>query len=216
MDLYHHTDEDHPLTTEEIIKKYSSDQMPLNRKTVYADIKALQAEGYDIQTSKSGKFNAYYMASREFTQEELKLLVDAVSAAPFINHKQTKQLVQKLQNLTCDYKNQELNRSLYLSTNKVTDKNLRGMLDIIYQTIQDKRQLSFTYSNGKNKEKQIISPYAVVLNNNRYYVVGRSEQTKKEEHFQIDQMTWLKTLVQKRQKESEGFTIRAYINEHFE
>ena len=33
--LYHYTDEDHPITTEEIIEKYSSDGEILNRKTVH-------------------------------------------------------------------------------------------------------------------------------------------------------------------------------------
>ena len=47
--LYHYTDEEHPITTEEIIEKYSSDGEVLNRKTVYADIQALADEGWDIR-----------------------------------------------------------------------------------------------------------------------------------------------------------------------
>lgn len=215
MDLYHHTDKDHPITTEEIIAKYSSDQMPLNRKTVYADIKALQAEGYDIQTSKLGKSNAYYMASREFSLEELKLLVDAVCAAPFISHKQTKQLIQKLQNMTCDNKASELDRYLYISGDKSANNIIRNINNIIFQAIQDKRQLSFVYKSNDGKEKQIISPYAVVLDGSQYYVVGKTEKTQKEEHFQVNQMTYLQVLDQKRQKESEGFALRKYIQRHF-
>ena len=46
--LYHYTDEEHPITTEEIIEKYSSDGEVLNRKTVYADIQALTDEGHRV------------------------------------------------------------------------------------------------------------------------------------------------------------------------
>ena len=185
--------------------------MPLNRKTVYADIKALQDEGYDIQIAKAGKYNAYYMASREFTQEELKILIEAVCAATFINHRQTRQLIQKLQNFTCDNRASELDRYLYTTEEKLSSKNIRSTNDIIYQAIQNKRQLSFMYLGQNGKEKQIISPYAIVLDKNQYYVIGMCEITQQENHFCVEKISHAKVLVQNQKKRSKGFNIDRYI-----
>ena len=56
------------------------------RKSIYADIEALQYYGMDIVQQK-GSNPGYYVASRIFELPELKLLVDAVQSSKFITTK---------------------------------------------------------------------------------------------------------------------------------
>ena len=222
--LYHYTDEEHPITTEEIIEKYSSDGEVLNRKTVYADIQALTDEGWDIRKTKANKFNAYYMATREFTQEELKLLVDAVCAAQFIDRKTTRSLIEKLQGFTSQSKAQELDRYLYTAAVKTVNSQVLETIDLIYRAIQSGKKISFryyTYTAGKQRvqrhggEVYVLSPYALVWDNNRYYVIGFSEKIRKEGQFRVDRIGEAVLLEEKQQKPSRGFTINRYVKTKF-
>lgn len=81
------TDEEHALTTKEIIEKLSANGIHADRKTIYADMEELTNYGYDIVGRDSRNGGGYYLASREFELAELKLLVDAVQATRFITQK---------------------------------------------------------------------------------------------------------------------------------
>ena len=222
--LYHDTDEEHPITTEEIIEKFSAEGEILNRKTVYADIQALKDEGWDVRKAKVSKFNAYYMASREFTQEELKLLVDAVCAAQFIDKKATLQLIEKLQGFTSRSKAQELDRYLYTAAVKTVNQTVLQTIDLIYSAIQSGKKISFryyTYTAGKQRvqrhggETYVLSPYALVWDNNRYYVIGYSEKIRKEGQFRVDRIGDAVLLEEKQHRPSKGFTINRYVRTKF-
>ena len=99
--LYRETDEDHPVTTNELVEIFTEANANAARKTVKDDIDVLVEEGYDIVTIKS-YYNAFFMASREFELPELKLLIDAVSSSRFISkakcYKMSSRNVQKILN----------------------------------------------------------------------------------------------------------------------
>lgn len=59
--LYRETDEDHPVTTNELVEIFTEASANAARKTVKDDIDVLVAEGYDIVTIKS-YYNAFFMA----------------------------------------------------------------------------------------------------------------------------------------------------------
>lgn len=81
--LYENTDEQHPLTTFEILDYLESQGIVTNRKTLKGDIDLMVDCGMDIITVQS-KPNRYYWGARTFEKAELKLLVDAVSSSRFI------------------------------------------------------------------------------------------------------------------------------------
>ena len=82
--LEEYTDENHQLTTAEIVKileeKYS---LATHRTTIPTDIKILFDYGIDIITVKSSQ-NKYYIGSRNLELPEIKLLIDAVQSSKFI------------------------------------------------------------------------------------------------------------------------------------
>ena len=86
--LYKYTDEEHAVTTNELIEVLSQAGYSANRKTIKDDIDIIAEAGFDIITIKSSS-NAFFWGSRTFELPELKLLVDAVSSSRFISNKKS-------------------------------------------------------------------------------------------------------------------------------
>ena len=79
--LQKNSHQDHPVRGSQLLEMLQRQHnMDCDRKTIYADIKALQEYGVDI-VSVTGKNGGYYIASRNFELPELKLLIDAVQSS---------------------------------------------------------------------------------------------------------------------------------------
>ena len=96
--LYAFTDEQHPVTNQELVKMFADDVANGNRKTIKNDIDVIAAEGFDVITSKNYR-NSFYMASRIFEVPEVKMLIDAVAASRFITKEKSDILIGKLSQL---------------------------------------------------------------------------------------------------------------------
>ena len=93
------TDENHLLNVPQLVEMLARQGILCERKSVYSDIEALNALGYDIQL-KRGRHGGYWMASRTFDLAELKLLVDAVQSSRVISKSTSDKLIKKLEGLT--------------------------------------------------------------------------------------------------------------------
>ena len=74
------TDENHLLNVPQLVGLLEQQGILCERKSVYSDIDALNALGYDIQLRR-GRGGGYFLASRTFDLAELKLLEGAIGAA---------------------------------------------------------------------------------------------------------------------------------------
>ncbi|MEG1430622.1 MAG: WYL domain-containing protein, partial [Oscillospiraceae bacterium] len=92
------SDEDHPLTVQELIDALAKQDISAERKSIYTDLEALISFGVDIQCRK-GKIPGWYIAGRDFELPELKLLVDAVQSSKFITTRKSDALIKKLEGL---------------------------------------------------------------------------------------------------------------------
>ena len=109
--LYENTDEQHPLTTFEILDYLESQGIVTNRKTLKGDIDLMVDCGMDIITVQS-KPNRYYWGARTFEKAELKLLVDAVSSSRFITQKKSRDIPKKLLKLASVHDRDDLKRNI--------------------------------------------------------------------------------------------------------
>lgn len=92
--LLDNTDEEHPVSTNQIIHYLDQFGISAERKSIYDDIETLRTFGLDIERAESGRNSGYYIASRKFELPELKLLVDSIQSSKFITHKKTAQLIK--------------------------------------------------------------------------------------------------------------------------
>ena len=61
--LYENTDENHPVSTPELVKIFQAEDAHASRKTVKDDIDVLIGEGFDIVTVRSTQ-NSFFLATR--------------------------------------------------------------------------------------------------------------------------------------------------------
>ena len=107
------TDEEHLLNVPQLVELLEQQDILAERKSIYSDIDTLRSLGYDIQLRR-GRGGGYWLASRTFELSELKLLVDAVQAAPFLTQKKSMELIGKLEQLTSRPMARQLRRQVYV------------------------------------------------------------------------------------------------------
>lgn len=90
--LFQNTDEEHQVTTQELIDILAAEGFKANCKTVKDDIDMLTVAGYDIITEKAAS-NSFFYGFRDFELPEIKLLIDAVSSSKHISMEKSKQLI---------------------------------------------------------------------------------------------------------------------------
>lgn len=206
--LSEYTDENHAMTTRELIERLAQYGVNAERKSIYSDIEALNTMGFDILNGKSREHYGYYMASRNFELPELKLLVDAVQSSRFITEKKSRELIGKLERLCSKYDGVKLQRQVYVSDRlKAENENIYYNIDGIHEAIQNDRQISFRYyewdANKKMRFKKegrryIASPYLLVWNDANYYLIAYELQSDLMKHFRVDKMTDLEQVQKKR------------------
>ena len=114
--LSEETDETHYISTKELIDRLAAYDISAERKSIYTDIEALNAFGYDIQQVNSNRNGGgYYMAGGDFELPELKLLVDAVQSSRFITQKKSRELISKIEGLTNRFDATKLQRQVYVA-----------------------------------------------------------------------------------------------------
>ena len=121
--LIKETDENHKLTTNQLIEKLSEQGVYAHRNTIPSDIEKLRNAGYDIICDKSTQ-NKYFMGSRGMELSEIKMLCDAVNAAQFISEEKSFQLIDKLFSPLSDYQKEEIRNLIQQpSENKADSKS---------------------------------------------------------------------------------------------
>lgn len=98
------TDEQHPLTTQEIVERIQARGITCDRRTVSIDMAQLNEYGIEVMSVMLGHKKAYYMDDSRFAQPELRILIDAVQAAGFITEKKSAALIDKLAALGGKYR----------------------------------------------------------------------------------------------------------------
>ena len=191
------SDENHPLTRTEItdlIKKLYN--ITIDRRTLYRNIEMLINFGYDISDYNENKIG-YYLKDRLFQHSEVLLLCNAVHASNFIPDKASKNLVNKLLSCQSRYKRNDYFKNVYLPNKKKKD-NKQFLLNIeqISRAINEKKVIKFTYTHYDINKKLVNtrddayyrSPYFLVVNGDRVYMVGKGKNHDSLSHFRVDRM----------------------------
>lgn len=199
--LRHESDEDSPLTTNEILFKLKELGICCDRRTLYSDINLLNACGYEIVKVRS-KRNKYYVLNREFDIPELKILIDAVHAAPFITEKKSDVLIGKIAALAGQYRAGLLKQDIVcFGTAKHTNEKIFYHIDTINNCILSDKKVSFLYfdygTDGariyrKEGKRYAVNPVSLVFSNDNYYLVCYSDKYENISDYRVDRMDEVK------------------------
>lgn len=195
--LKNETDELNPLSATELCDKLDKMNITAERKSIYADIEALNAYGYEILHTKNPK-SGYYLAQRDFEIPEVYLLTDAVQAASFITVKKTRELVKKLDGLLSLHQVKSREKSMYIDNgHKCTNEEIYYNIDTLSRAIEQGKKIELLYvSRIINSQRKIIlkekqrklSPYALIWQNDHYYLVANYEKYDNLIHIRVDRM----------------------------
>lgn len=225
--LERESDENHPVSTQDIIRMLEANDIKAERKSIYNDIEELKLFGYDIIAVKSRTNGGYYLGSRKFELAELKLLVDAVQSSRFITRKKSRELIRKLEGFTSRYEASQLQRQIYVSDSaKTENESIYYSVDNIHKAIHDDVMVQFTYMEWNlNKElipkkkgqKYQVSPWALLWQEENYYLVAYDKEAGQMKHYRVDKMGKVTITGQKRQGREQfaGLNLGEYVNQTF-
>ncbi len=192
--LMEKTDESNKANATDLIEMLKEHDINAERKSIYSDIEVLSEFGMDIIKDKDG----YYLGSRTFELAELKLLVDAVSAAKFISDKKSRELVKKIETLVSEDQAKQLHRQLIVSgKSKSNNEKILYTVDEIYNCIEHDSQISFQYEDWDINKKKVlrhggdfykVSPAFLIWDDEYYYMVGYDEHAKEIRHYRVDRI----------------------------
>ena len=183
------TDENHLLNVPQLVELLEAQGIRCERKSVYSDIEALGALGYDIKLRR-GRGGGYFLASRTFDLAELKLLVDAVQASRVVSGTTSRRLIHKLEKLCSNYEGSQLQRQVYVEGRPKTDsKSLLYSIDALHEAINNGKMVEFLYrkADSREKEKRTVSPWQLAWENGCYYLIAFADE-KGIRHYRVDKM----------------------------
>ena len=177
--LQKHSDYDHPLTQEDIIKYLEKDYgIEMERKAVGKNIADLRDAGIDIGSRRAGS----YIDSREFEDSELKLLIDGVLQSKHITARHSKDLIEKLCGLSNKYFRSHVKNVYSVNDwSKTENQALFYNIEVVDEAIASGKQVQYDYNKYGVDAKlhkssfQRVSPYQLILHNQRYYLMGYSD-----------------------------------------
>ena len=191
--LKNYSDIDHPLKQEDIVSYLSKDYgLQIERKAVGRNITLLKEAGYDIQSSGSG----CWLSERDFEDSELKMLIDGVLSSKYISESHSKELIEKLCKQSNIYFRSHVKNIYSVGDWSKTDNcAVFYNIEIIDEAIESGKQIKLIYNKFfSNKEfhkssRQTVSPYQLIVNNQRYYLMCFNEYWHKMSFYRIDRIT---------------------------
>lgn len=210
--LWEHSDENHRLTQQEIIRKLHSEYgIDLKRKAVRNNLDCLK-DMFEIESHRNGdkkylplkiegKEHERVYLHRPFKDSELRLIIDSVLASRHISKEHTQDLVGRLCKLSSRHFKSNV-KHIYSSNDdlKTDNKELFFNIEMIMKAINTRKQISFEYNNydenGRlyRKSSHIVSPYHILLKNQHYFLMAFNEKKKERTNYRLDKITDIKIL----------------------
>ncbi|WP_454995816.1 helix-turn-helix transcriptional regulator [Bulleidia extructa] len=183
-------------------------------KTIRTYLSLLKDQGYQIIYDRKGSKQGYYL--KPFLRPgETFLLVQALRQSNMLMDKRRKKIEDFL------FRQSSLQK-IHLPLRKETRTKVANLLDICLTAIQSHQQLQFHYFDydihhnlvpRHDNQLYHISPYAVHIQNNHYYLIGYYKPKKEIRNYRLDKILHLQIL----EKEAilQPFSLEDYLESHF-
>ncbi len=220
--LRKYSDEDHRLSQKDIAEILKTEyDMTADRKAIRRNILNLMDCGYNIEYSesirmvsnpKTGEPEENYLWSdfyleRNFTDGELRLLIDSLLFSKHIPYSQCKELVGKLESLSNVYFRSRVKHIARLPDDKTDNKQLFLNIELLDEAISRGRKVSFKYLEYSTDKRPhikkrpdgtervyIISPYQMAAKEGKYYLICNYDKYDDISNYRLDRITDLRIL----------------------
>ena len=220
--LRKYSDEEHPLSQKQIVEILRKEyDMTIERKSVRRNILSLIECGYDIEFNetvrmvpnrRTGEMEESYVWSdfylvRDFTDSELRLLIDGLLFSKHIPYSQCKELVGKLEGLSNIYFKSRVQHIRSMPETMPPNKQLFYTIEVLDEAITRKKRVAFhllSYGTDKKQHKRmnrdgsvkeyVVSPYQIAAANGRYYLISNTVPHDEVSHYRLDRITDIQLL----------------------
>lgn len=218
--LENYSDENHRLSQKEIADILRDEYaMSVDRKSVSRNLDDLIELGYEINysktkrsytsvdknTAKSVKKTSYiksdYYLVREFSDSELRLLIDSLLFSKHIPYAQCRELIEKLEGLTSKYFKAKVKHIATFPETQNINKQLFYTIDVLDEAITNNKQVSFYYCEyGTDKKlhkrrradgtvrKYIVNPYQMAAKEGKYYLICNYDKFNDISNYRLDRI----------------------------
>ncbi len=197
--LEYYSDEEHSLTHEQIAEYLEQDYgISLERKAIARQISLLK-EAYDYPNSPITLVSTRtgtYIEQRAFEDAELKMLIDGVLSSKYITASHSKRLIEKLCALSNKYFRSHVKNVYSVNDWSKTDNyDLFYNIELVDEAIEKGKRVSFDYNKyGADKKMKkssthSVSPYQLILHNQRYYLMAYHEKFLEVRYYRLDHIT---------------------------
>ena len=224
--LKKYSDENHRLNQKEIIDLLESEyQMTVDRKAIKRNLMNLLDSGYELEytetvrTNKKGEqetlYSDWYLV-RDFTDAELRLLIDSLLFSKHIPYSQCKELIGKLEALSNKYFKAKVKHIRTLPEKMPNNKQLFYNIEILDEAISKGKKVEFNYNDfGIDRKlhhrmnsdgtvrKYVVNPYQMAAANGRYYLIANYDRYFNISHYRVDKISNVKILDEPVKKQGE-------------
>ena len=248
--LREETDATHHLSQTEIQKTVKTKYgMDVERRAVKRNLDNLIDMGYPIEFSKTtrmvpnpktGKFEentktSNYWYAHDFTEPELRLLIDSLLFSKHLPYNQCKELVGKLAGLSSKYFKPHIRHVYTMPETLPQNPQLFLTIEDLDEAIERKRKVAFQYleygTDGKQHPKRddsgaireyVVSPYQMAAKEGKYYLICNYDKYDDISNYRIDRIANIRILEDERIKPFEslegaqrmGLDLAKYMAEH--
>lgn len=196
--LRRETDEQHPMRRKEICERLEAMGISCDIRTLSKDMKALNDYGFEVMSYFVDHEKCYYVPEDNFSDAELKILIDAIQAASFITDKKTAELIDKVAALGGSHKAELLKDNMVcFNTRKHHNEMIYYAVDRIETAIKANKKIIFYYydldENGqkhyrRDRHHYQAEPVALVFHEDNYYLVSYFPQKDCTVNYRLDRM----------------------------
>ena len=209
--LKKYSDEEHKLYATQIAEKIKEIyNVDIDSRTVRRNINLLKYKlDYDISTREENG-EGYYISRNpetDFERGEIRAIIDTFSYSNYIVPNVAKNIIKKCKSMQNIYENANLrNYKVFAKNSKTENMEVIKNIEDISEAIQNKSKIEFEYwkySIDKKFEftlnkKYKVSPYAMIYNEQEFYLIAIKEGEEKFQFFRLDRIKEINELEEKR------------------
>ena len=220
--LKEYSDEDHRLTQAELLEHLKTDyDMEVDRRTVKSNLMDLIELGYEIESQETTRMirnektgeveestimSSFYLV-RDFSNPELRLLIDSLLFSKHLPYSQCKDLVEKLEGLSNKYFRASMNYISTMPEDKTNNQQIFYNIDVLDEAISKGKKVSFKYLDYGTDKKQhpkldkdgkervyVVSPYQMVAKEGKYYLICNYDYYDDVSNYRVDRISDIEAL----------------------
>ena len=189
------TDEEHALSTNEIIEELKERGISVSRKVLPSDIDLLNKYGYEI-CSYVKKSRYYYAIHQLFDTAEITMLTDVIKASKLTDSRK-ETIINKLYSTIGMYKDTATDNIIFLETKKYGNSSIIYNIDAIETAMKQKKKVSFVYFHldenknkvyNKDKKRYVFNPLSLIWSKDNYYLLCYDDRHDGTSRYRIDKM----------------------------